>query len=100
MSIIPTEEYRPRELRNWMVRDGILRLKRDRHYLFGLSWEVLQVHEPDCGCRYYEAGALWAGFAPLPTVVLTYQWYRDNPACPDAGALWAAANRAGGNGEE
>jgi hypothetical protein len=33
--------------------------------------------------RRAPTGALWAGFAPLPTVVLTYQWYRDNPACPD-----------------
>jgi hypothetical protein len=90
-AITPTEQYRPRELRNWMVRDGILRLKRDRHYLFGLSWEALQVHEPDCGCRWYEVT-----FAPLPTVVLTYQWYRDNPACPDVIANNAADGREEG----
>jgi hypothetical protein len=76
--LIPTEEYRGREYRNWLVRDGILRLKRDRHYLFGLSWDVIQVHEPDCGCRF-----ICVTFAPLPMVTLSYEWYRDNPACSD-----------------
>jgi hypothetical protein len=83
--MIPTSDYRPRQFRNWLIRDGILRLSHDRHYLFGASWEATQVYEPDCGCRF-----IVATLCPLPTITLTYEWYRDNPACPDV-----IANRAG-----
>jgi hypothetical protein len=88
-ALVPTADYYPHEFRNWIVGDGILRLKHDRHFLLGLSWDALQCFEPDCGCRFFEVT-----LCLVPTIVLTFQWFWDNPRCPEV-----IANRAGAERE-